>query len=108
MRFIPYPSACPPAYIAEVLGVPVRTARYWRAQGRMPESFGRLLQIAHDPDLGFLDERWRGYKLRDGELQTPEGRSISIGDINALPLLKDLQLYYRLRDEKPAQYLMEF
>ena len=107
MKYSPYPGACAPTYVAAVLGVPVRTARYWRRQGRMPEAFGRLWDIANDPDLGVINEQWRGYKLRDGNIITPEGRTVTPGDIRALPYTNDLLNYYRRREEAPAQYLMD-
>lgn len=108
MNYSPYPGECSPAHVAAVLHVPPRTARYWKKQGRMPDSFGRLWDLAQQPDLGVIDERWRGYCLRDGKIWTPEGRPVSPGDVQALPYTNDLLNYYRRRDDAPAQYLMEF
>ncbi len=108
MNYCPYPGECSAAYVASVLRVPERTARYWRKHGRMPEAFGRLWDLAQHPDLGAIDERWRGYSLRDGKMWTPEGRPVTPGEIQALPYTNDLLHFYRLRDTKPAQYLMDF
>lgn len=90
--------------LALLTGMSLRTARRWKATGRMPASFALGLALLRDGDLGVLDPEWRGWRLIKGQLYTPDNWGFRPGELVAVPIL------YQLRDElqrklkQPQQY----
>jgi hypothetical protein len=71
--------------IARLCRVNVATARRWkRGATRIPEAAKMILT----GDLGAFDPAFRGWKMRDGKLISPEGWEASPGDVLSIPLLR--------------------
>lgn len=102
----PFPG-CAPLAVAQVLGVPLRTVNRWARQGSMPAQWALLYALYTDADLGVIDERWRGFKLREGSLILPEGTALTHGELRAVPMLEAMLSEYRRRASAPAQLLLE-
>lgn len=79
-RLKDWPSA---GHLARVLGVPTRTARRWKAAGRLPAPWLLLFLLLGERDLGALDEAWRGWRLARGEIVSPEGLAFRPGEVLA-------------------------
>lgn len=75
----------PAEMIAERAGVDVSTARRWKTGAtRMPRS----AQMIVEADLGCFGKDWKGWHIHGGDLITPEGWRVRVGEIMALPLLR--------------------
>jgi hypothetical protein len=75
----------PAVEIARLCRVDVATARRWkRGATRISEAAKMILT----GDLGAFDPAFRGWKLRDGKLISPEGWEATAGDILSIPLLR--------------------
>jgi hypothetical protein len=75
----------PADQVAQMCRVNVATARRWkRGATRIPEAAKMILTR----DLGGFDPAFSGWKLRDGQLFSPEGWAASPGEILALPLMR--------------------
>jgi hypothetical protein len=75
----------PAEVIARLCRVNVATARRWkRGATRIPEAAKMILT----GDLGAFDPAFRGWKMRDGKLISPEGWEATVGEILSLPLLR--------------------
>jgi hypothetical protein len=70
-----------PSHLARVLGVPERTARHWRALGRLPAPWRLLYVVLDGGNIGALDAAWRGWRLIRGELVSPEGLTFRPGEV---------------------------
>jgi hypothetical protein len=75
----------PAELIARLCKVDVATARRWKRGATRPPETAKMILSA---DLGVFDPAFTGWKLRDGQLISPEGWSASPGDILALPLMR--------------------
>lgn len=78
--------------IARICRVDLTTARRWKRGARCPPKSALLLILA---DLGAFDPEWRGWKIRGGKLISPEGWEITIGDVLALPLTRQMLAAYK-------------
>lgn len=60
-------------------------------------------------DLGCFDREWRGWTARGGNLISPEGWQITVGDVLALPLMRQQIAAYHteLRRLKEQVLLMQ-
>jgi hypothetical protein len=76
----------PAERLATIAGVHVSTARRWKRRGRVPRGVARLVEITIDGDLGAIHETWRGWRLTEGALWSPEGTVYSPGEVRAIPL----------------------
>lgn len=76
---IPHPTAL------EAAGIPARTARRWHAERRIPEPWRRWLDLTLHGELGEAFPGWRGWKLTEAALWSPDGWSFSRGELVALP-----------------------
>jgi len=75
----------PAEVIARLCRVDVATARRWkRGATRIPEAAKMILT----GDLGAFDPAFRGWKMRDGKLISPEGWEATAGDVLSIPLLR--------------------
>jgi len=70
--------------IAERCGVDVTTARRWKSgRSRIPLAAAALLLN----DLGAFSKFWRGWKIQEEEIISPDGWRISRNDALAVPLM---------------------
>jgi hypothetical protein len=53
-------------------------------------------------DLGCFDPAWKGWRIRDGQLISPEGWAATPGEILALPLMRAQIASYQ-RDQRIAK-----
>lgn len=61
-------------------GVDITTARRWK-RGAICPPIGAVALL--EGDLGFLDPRWAGWKIRRGDLVSPESWVMTKGDVLA-------------------------
>jgi hypothetical protein len=66
--------------IARICGVDLTTARRWKRGAICPPQSALSLLAG---DLGFFDPAWRGWRLKDGHLLSPEAWEISMSDVLA-------------------------
>lgn len=80
----------------------IDTARRWKRTGIVPGANGQLIYLKLNGDLGILSPSWRGWRINNNNLWTPEGDNYSSGDIHAIRLLHQLisELQRQLRKEK--------
>lgn len=77
---------------AVLCGVCSKTYRRWEAgQARVPWAAYQLLRILALGELPGAGETWRGWRFRDNQLHTPEGWSLTAGELAALPWLLQLK-----------------
>jgi hypothetical protein len=57
-------------------------------------------------DLGCFDPAWKGWRIQDGKLVSPEGWTVTQSDVLALPLMR-AQLAGYQRDERIAKAQLE-
>ena len=81
--------------LAQLTGVHMDTARRWKRNGQIPPHHAQIIELKLNGDLGALTASWRGFRIADGKLWTPEGAQVTPGEIRAIPLrrqqLADLQ-----------------
>lgn len=70
--------------IATVCEVDIATARRWK-RGATSASPAALMLLSRD--LGCLDPAWRGWTIRDSQIISPEGWTVSRNDALSVPLL---------------------
>lgn len=86
----------PPAKdLASFFGVHLTTARRWRREHYAPPAVMMLLA----QDLGALDVKWRGWRVREGCLISPEQLVIPLAKVLSLPFM-DAQITNLQRDIK--------
>ncbi len=90
--------------IARICGVDLTTARRWRRGAICPPQSALALLSG---DLGFLDPAWRNWKLKDGQLVSPEGWELSMGDVLASRLHEAQLAAWRLEVRKLKEVLAE-
>lgn len=78
--------------IARVCHVDLTTARRWKRGARCPPKMALLLICG---DLAAFDYEWRGWQARGGKLISPEGWEITVGDVLALPLMRQQLAAYQ-------------
>jgi hypothetical protein len=70
--------------LVRLCGVDVTTARRWHRGSNLPPPYVLIyLNAKLLGDLSFLDPAWRGWKLIDGHLWSPESWRISMSDVLA-------------------------
>jgi hypothetical protein len=57
-------------------------------------------------DLGCFDTAWKGWRIRDGQLISPEGWAATPGEILALPLMRAQIASYQ-RDQRIAKAVVD-
>jgi hypothetical protein len=67
-------------YISQSCDVDLTTARRWKRGAICPPQSALAVLSG---DLGFLDPAWRGWRLKDGHLLSPESWELSMGDVLA-------------------------
>lgn len=82
------------ASLAALTGAHITTARRWKRLRRIPRWLESLVYTVTEGRLCRIHKDWRGWMIhtRDGVLVTPEGLTVTPGQIRALPQL------YALRD----------
>lgn len=78
--------------IASICHVDLTTARRWKRGARCPPKSALLLICG---DLIAFDYEWRGWRARGGKLISPEGWEITVGDVLALPLMRQQLAAYQ-------------
>jgi hypothetical protein len=78
--------------IARICHVNLTTARRWKRGARCPPKSALLLICG---DLIAFDREWRGWRVREGKLISPEGWEITVGDVLALPLMRQQLAAYQ-------------
>ena len=92
--------------IARICHVDLTTARRWKRGARCPPKMALLLICG---DLECFDPEWRGWQARGGKLISPEGWEITVGDVLALPLMRQQMAAYQseLRQIRERVLLMQ-
>jgi transcriptional regulator with XRE-family HTH domain len=87
------------AEISRRCRVDIATARRWERGARCPPATSIMILAE---DLGCFDPAWKGWRIRDGQLLSPEGWAASPGEILALPLMRAQITSYQ-RDQRIAK-----
>lgn len=83
--------------IADVCGVSERTAARWKAGTTCPPKSALMMMAG---DLGMLDRKWRGWRIRADKLISPEGWEMTTGEVLAVPLMRAQIASYQLEDRR--------
>jgi hypothetical protein len=87
-----------------VTGCGASTAKRWKANpASIPEPARRLLALTLHGDLGALDARWRGWRIANGQLLSPDGNTFRPGEVQAIPFKEVLLKDYQRRQRLPSQ-----
>lgn len=78
--------------IAALCEVNITTARRWKRGARCPPHSALILLSR---DLGYLDPRWSGWTIRNGEIISPEGWRATPGDVLSIQLTQAQLSAYR-------------
>jgi hypothetical protein len=90
--------------IARICRVDLTTARRWKRGARCPPETALLLICG---DLVAFDPEWRGWRAKRGRLISPEGWEITVGEVLALPLMRQrLAAYERELKEVKAELVL--
>lgn len=77
-------SSIPIKDLVEICHIDVTTARRWHRGSNLPPLYVLdYLNAKLLGDLGFIDPAWRGWKLKDGHLVSPENWQMSMSDVLA-------------------------
>ncbi|HMN47469.1 MAG TPA: DUF3653 domain-containing protein [Povalibacter sp.] len=90
--------------LSQLTGVHPDTARRWKRAGKVPAHYAQLLALRLGGDLGSITGSWSGFKLDSGQLWTPEGRSVTTGDIRAIPYTRELVHELQKQLAEPQQW----
>jgi hypothetical protein len=71
--------------VARICRVSVKTATRWKDGTTCPPETALMILAA---DLGCFDAAWKGWRLYQGNLISPEGWEITKGDVISSPLLR--------------------
>lgn len=82
----------PISELARICHVSLKTALRWKRGTTCPPVSALLLLRA---DLAAFDPEWRGWVARGGKLISPEGWEITVGDVLALPLMRQQMAAYQ-------------
>jgi hypothetical protein len=77
-------SQIPVKDLVAICHIDITTARRWRRGSNLPPAY--MLDFVNCKvwgDLGFLDPAWRGWRLKDGHLISPEAWMMSMSDVLA-------------------------
>lgn len=74
--------------IAEITGVHITTARRWKRGEMPPLSALKVVALHQTGELGTVDLKWNGWKLRDGKLISDDGTCFTPGEVRSLPFLR--------------------
>jgi hypothetical protein len=75
--------------LAALTGMHIETAKRWKRHGRIPEPQRTIVRLRTRGDLGEITGSWKGFRLADGDLWTPEGARISTGEVRAIPYRRE-------------------
>ena len=87
----------PAKEIARRCGVDVTTARRWKKGTYLMPEAARMIMSG---DLGYLDSAWRGWTLLRGQLTSPEGWVMSVGDLLSIPLMRAQMSAYQAKERQ--------
>jgi hypothetical protein len=93
----------PAEEIARRCSVDIATARRWKRGASCPPQTALMIL---GEDLGCFDPAWKGWRIRKGQLISPEGWGANPGEIMALPLMR-LQIQSYQRDQRIVQAMDE-
>ena len=95
----------PISEIARICKVSLKTASRWKA-GTICPGYCEVQMLARD--LGCFAHAWRGWTIRDEELLSPEGWSITRNDVLAAPLLRAQVAVYQAENRTLRGLAEEF
>lgn len=98
-----------PEVIAEVCGVHITTARRWKRGEMPPLSALKIIRLHTTGELGEIDLKWAGWRLRHGQLVAPHGEQFETGDVMSIRFLRQLIASYQTdqRYERQADWISE-
>ena len=93
-----------PEIIAELCGVHVTTARRWK-RGEVPTlSALKVIALYQTGQLGTVDLKWNGWRLRDGLLVSDDRvAEFTPGEVRAIPFMRMQIANYHKEQRLPRQ-----
>ena len=91
-------------HIAQLCGVDITTARRWHRGAQRPPPWALPLLRG---DLEFFDPAWKGWRLIQGNLVSPESWTFSRGDVLAQRLAEARIAAYQREVRKLKDWLAE-
>jgi hypothetical protein len=92
-----------PEVIAEICRVHVTTARRWKKGEMPPFAALQLLKLFYDGEIGVVDLKWAGWRLRNGLLMSEDGTCFMPGEVRAIPWLRQQIESYQRDQRLPRQ-----
>ena len=89
--------------IAEICGCHITTARRWKKGEQPPLSALKICALYQTGELGTIDLKWNGWRLRDGLLVSPDGQYFTPGNVMSGPFWQQLAKSYQADQRFPAQ-----
>ncbi len=89
--------------LAEATGAHLTTARRWKRLTVLPVWLARFVRVIVEGHLEEIAAAWSGWRIVAGDLVSPEGWSVSPGEIRALPFMRQQLAHYKAQARLPAQ-----
>ena len=88
--------------IARICGVSLKTAKRWKSGTTCPPPYVAMILRGN---LGALDPEWAGWVLKAGKLYSPEGDEYLLGDVRAVPFMRQQIFTYHTENRKLREQL---
>lgn len=85
--------------IAEITGVHITTGRRWKRGEVPPLAALKVIALYQTGELGTVDLKWNGWRLRNGLLISEDGSSFTPGQVRAIPFMA-MQIDSYKRDQR--------
>lgn len=92
--------------LTELTNVHPDTARRWKRTRKISKAYATLVALRITGDLGTLAPAWQGFRLVEGRLWTPEGTSVTPGDVRAIPYRAQLVAELERTLAQPQQWTL--
>lgn len=73
--------------LSKLIEVTPRTIQRWESNNNPPIAVIKLIQMLGQ-DFSFIGDNWKGFRVINGELVTPEDEFIRAGEIRSIAFLK--------------------
>lgn len=85
--------------LSKLIEVTPRTIQRWESNNNPPIAVIKLIQML-GKDFSFINDNWKGFRVLDGELVTPEDEFVRAGEIRSINFLKQTISALRQENQK--------